>query len=201
MSPPEQGAQIALAETLLGAHELGVHRLAVHRSVEVAEDPEARGLVRTEREVREPERQRRSAAGLMHDDAIGVDLGGLLDLQASVVAHDHALRALVEDDRFAVGEPDLVVHALGLLAQQVERAVVEDVAVLVDLDERGAAVGGRLPEHLGQVLAVVVDRSGDERALGAECDGDRVERVIDRAERGRLRDLPLLARRRVLPLH
>ena len=58
-----------------------------------------------------------------------------------------------------------------------ERAVVEDVAVLVDLDERAALVLVRPPEHLHHVLAVHVVGAGHERGLGAERDRDRVERV------------------------
>ena len=87
-----------------------------------------------------------------------------------------------------------------LVEDRVERAVVEDVAVLVHLDERRAAVLVGPREHLGHVLAVHVVRAGDERRLRAERDRDRVERVVERAERRRLRDLAHLARRRVLAL-
>jgi hypothetical protein len=60
-------------------------------------------------------------------------------------------------------------------------------------------LGGRA-QHLGQVLAVGVDRAGDERRLGAERQRDRVERVVERAHRRRLGDLAELGRRRVLAL-
>ena len=60
-------------------------------------------------------------------------------------------------------------------------------------------VGGGA-QHLGLVLAVRVDRARDEGGLGAEGQRDRVERVVERAERGRLGDLALLAGRRVLAL-
>ena len=63
----------------------------------------------------------------------------------------------------------------------VERAGVEDVAVLVDLDEgRPLVVGGPF-EHIGQVLDVDVDRAGDERRLGADRDAERIHRAVDRA--------------------
>ena len=87
-----------------------------------------------------------------------------------------------------------------LLPEQVERAVVEHVAVLVDLDERAPPVGGRLAQHLREVLAVVVHRPRDERRLRAEGQRDRIERVVHRAERGRLGDLALLRGWRVLAL-
>ena len=81
-----------------------------------------------------------------------------------------------------------------------ERAVVEDVAVLVDLDERRPLVRVGTAERLRHVLAVHVVRAGDERRLCAESQRQRVEGLVDRAERRGLRDLADLARRRVLPL-
>ena len=72
------------------------------------------------------------------------------DLVTAVLPDPHAPVPVVEHDRLAVLQPDLVVLALGLLAQQVERAVVEDVAVLIDLDERRALVLGGAAEDLGQ---------------------------------------------------
>jgi hypothetical protein len=87
-----------------------------------------------------------------------------------------------------------------LEAVRVEGAVVEDVAVLVDLDQRGAAVLGRRAQHRGQVLAVGVDGAGHEGGLGAERQRERVERRVQRAERRGLGDLALLGGRRVLAL-
>ena len=81
-----------------------------------------------------------------------------------------------------IGSPcwslDLVVDAVLPFAEQVERAVVEHVAVLVHLHERGSPVRSRAAEHLGHVLTVVVDRPRHERGLGAQRQGDRVERVV-----------------------
>ena len=52
---------------------------------------------------------------------------------------------VADPHRLAVLEPDQPGLGLVLVLEHVERAVVEDRAVLVDLDERGAAVrGGRL---------------------------------------------------------
>ena len=81
-----------------------------------------------------------------------------------------------------------------------EGAVVEDVAVLVDLDERGALVGVGPAEGLHHVLAVHVVGPGHEGGLGAEGQAERVERVVERAERRRLGDLAHLRGRRVLAL-
>jgi hypothetical protein len=78
--------------------------------------------------------------------------------------------------------------------------VVEDVAVLVDLDERRPLVRCGLAEHLRQVSLVDVEGSRDERRARSDCDRERVERVVERAEGRRLRHLAALARRRVLAL-
>ena len=44
----------------------------------------------------------------------------------------------------------------------VERDIVEDIAVLVNLNKGGAAVSRRAQKHLLQVLGVLVYRAGDE---------------------------------------
>ena len=73
------------------------------------------------------------------------------------------LAVVAEADRLAVLQVDQHVGAHVLLEDAVERAVVEDVAVLVHLDEGGALVLVRPPEHLHHVLAVHVVGAGDER--------------------------------------
>jgi hypothetical protein len=75
------------------------------------------------------------------------------------------------------------------LVTLVELAVVEDVAVLVDLDERGAVVGVGGTEGLDHVLSVEVVGAGHETRLGAERHRQRIERRIDRAHRRGLGDL------------
>ncbi len=82
----------------------------------------------------------------------------------------------------------------------VEGPVVEDVAVLVDLHQRRAVVVGGLPQDLGEVLAVGVDRAGHEGGLGAEREGDRVEGRVQGAHGGGLGDLARLAGGGVLAL-
>ena len=116
-------------------------------------------------------------------DQRGLDAAGLGVADQALGTFD------AEPDRLAVLERDDRV-GLGVLAlDRVERAVVEDRAVLVDLHERRAAVRGRRREHRGEVLAVGVDGPGHEAALGAQRQRDRVERVVDRAHRGGLGDL------------
>jgi len=47
-------------------------------------------------------------------------------------------------------------------------------------------------EDLDELLLVSVDRPADKRRLGTDRDRQRVERLIDRAVRRRLRHLPTL---------
>ena len=86
------------------------------------------------------------------------------------------------------------------VADEVERVVVVDVAVLEDLHERRPLVRGGAPQHVRQPRLVGVERPRDERRFGAEGERKRVERVVDRAHRRRARHLPLFRRRRVLAL-
>ena len=97
-------------------------------------------------------------------------------------------------------QPDLIQLPLPLRPHRVEGAVVEHVAVLVDLDESRALVGGGRLQRRGHVGLVGVHGARHEARLGAQRQGHRVERVVLRPERRGLRDLALLARRRVLAL-
>ena len=95
------------------------------------------------------------------------------DLDATVTALTHAFRALlVEADRLAMLEVDPVRL---VLAHEVERAVVVDVAVLEDLHERAALVRSGGAQHLRQMPTVGVDRARDERRLRADRDRQRIE--------------------------
>src|SRR5207245_1991057 len=97
------------------------------------------------------------------------------------------LRALLAPaDRLAVLEVDPV---LLLLAHEVERVVVEDVAVLEDLDERAAAMLRRAAQDVLEVGAIGVDRPGYERSLRADGERQRIERPVQRPHRRRLRHL------------
>ena len=113
------------------------------------------------------------------------------------VLHDALLPLGAEADRRAALQVDPVPL---LLAHEVEGVVVVDVAVLEDLDESRAAVPSGRAEHLGQPLLVRVDRARDERRLGSDRNRQRVERVVERPHRRRLRHLAELGGRRVLPL-
>ena len=113
---------------------------------------------------RERERERRIGAGLVvHEELVVADVGDAHDLRlAELVHHDAHLAVGAEADRLAVLQVDEHVGPGVLVEDRVERAVVEDVAVLVHLDERRALVLVRPAEHLRHVLAVHVVRAGDE---------------------------------------
>ena len=115
--------------------------------------------------------------GVVHQDRVLADVGDLDDAQLTVGAHDDTLVAVgAEPDRLAVLEVDHHLVADLAAGDVVERAVVEHVAVLEDLDERRTLVGVGLTEHLHHVLAVEVVGAGDEAGLGAERHRQRVER-------------------------
>lgn len=123
-----------------------------------------------------------------------------LQITGDRVPDDTLGQVAAEPDGLAVLQPDHGLLGLLLVLEGVEGAVVEDVAVLVDLDQGRALVGGGLAQHLRQVLAVGVDRPGHERRLRADRQRHRVEGRVQRAHRRRLGDLPDLGGRRVLAL-
>src|SRR4029078_9864286 len=120
--------------------------------------------------------------GVVDDDLVRRHVSGLGDLE-SVAGLDHAVLTVgAERDRLAVADVDDPLLG-AFLTQRVEGTVVEDRAVLQDLDQRGTAVGSRRPQHLGQSLAVGVQGAADERRVGAERQRHWVERVVQRAHR------------------
>ena len=100
-----------------------------------------------------------------------------------------------EDDRLAMNAFNRVLRAAVLLGCVEPHLVIEDVAVLVDLDETRAPVGRTTLHEGGEVLGIDVDPAGDERGVGAEGERQRVQGGIDRAVGRGLGDLPSLARR------
>jgi hypothetical protein len=156
------------------------------------EDADARRLGGAPGDVGEGKRERRIVS-VMGDDAVGIDARRVADDETPVVPDVDAGTVIVEHDGSTVFEADLILLAAFLVSEDVERAVVEDVAVLIDLDERRSRMRRGLAKHLGEVSPIVVEGAGHEARLRAERDRDRVERMVERAEGRRLRDLPLLA--------
>ena len=198
----QQGSQIALALPGAGLLQLRGHHLVVAGPRHVAEHPD-RGVREVgTAEPRQGERIRRvGRRGVVHQQRVLVGPGHLGRLQRPVAAEAQPLAlARAEPDRLAVLQPDQQVTTGRRVLYRPERLVVEDRAVLVDLDERRSPVIRRGPQHAGEVLAVGVDRAGHEPGLGADGERQRVERGVQRAERGRLRHLPLFGGGRVLAL-
>src|SRR6185312_4476679 len=116
------------------------------------------------------------------------------------VEADAVLAIVAETQRLAVFEVDHALLAHVLVRERVKRTIVEDVAVLENLDERHALVLCGLVERLLQVPDIAVERARNERGAGRERHPNRVERLLGRAVRRRLRDLPELGCRRELAL-
>ena len=122
-------------------------------------------------------------------------VGDVDDAQLAVRVEHHALLAVgAEADGLAVLERDEHVGPHLLARDVVERAVVEDVAVLVDLHERRALVGVGPAEHLSSMwLRSMSWVRATNVASAPSATRHRVERVVERAERRRLGDLAHLA--------
>ena len=181
----QQGVDVVVAQALARGAQLGHEVAAPRRRVDGAEDAERQRPGAQHAQAGEGEGQRRVlAAGVVDDQAVGADLVDARDAQRPVVVADDAeLVVEAEADRLAVDELDAVDGRGVLVGEVVEGAVVEDRAVLEDLDEGGAAVLGRRAQDLDEPLLVAVDGARDEGRAGAERQRQRVERRIDRAAR------------------
>src|SRR5205823_9928711 len=99
------------------------------------------------------------------------------------VEADALVLVLPKNQRLAMLQLDHGVELAGLVRGIIPSVVVEDIAVLIDLDERSPFMLGGPLERLAQVLHVYVDRAGDERSLAADGNRQWIERIIDRAVR------------------
>ena len=93
------------------------------------------------------------------------------DFEIEAVQADALVAILAEDERLAVFELDDVLAARVFFGERFPRVIVEDVAVLQNLDVRGALVRGRFLQRVLQVLLENVHRARDER--GFRADGER----------------------------
>src|SRR5664280_1981784 len=185
----EQVLQFGRTGARLRGFDLVAHQVVVHRPVDGAEDAEGGWPV--DFQSGQHERQARMGVlGVVNEQRLLADLSDVDELQLTLGGHpDTALAVPAEPDGTAVLESDQVVVAGVRVLQSVVRAVVEDVAVLVDLYQGGAAVHRRRPQHRRQVPPIGVDRAGDEGGLRAERQRHRVERPVQRAHRAGLGDL------------
>ncbi len=105
-----------------------------------------------------------------------------------------------EDKRLAVLQNQAMIVANTLVSGIREGAVVEDSAILVDLNEGCALMQGGAVQHHAQVCVVDVDAAGCERCFGPNGYRQRSQRVVYHSVRGCLRLLSLFRCRGILPL-
>ncbi len=119
------------------------------------------------------------------DDEIGCGdaVGELDDFEITVGFAAYALVAvLAEDHRLAVFQLEDVLAAGIALCQIEPCAVIENVAVLQNLDVGGTFVRGGVSQSVLQVALEDVDGARDEGGFGADGQRNRIEGTVDRAE-------------------
>src|SRR6266540_2033634 len=141
----KERVELAGAEALARGFQLARHVLGEYGPLDRPEDADGGWARRLVGQVGQGERLAGVRVARVVDDDCGVaDLRVARDREAPfAISDDRSLPFEAESDRLAVLEPDLVGPA-GLAPYGVESPVVEDVAVLVDLDEGRALVGRRL---------------------------------------------------------
>src|SRR5690606_32072470 len=140
---------------------------------------------------------------LLRDDVsarVGRAEGDDLEAQRPWIQAEALVVLLAEQERLPVLDQQLPLLLVLLGAERLEGAVVEDVAVLVDLREGRSAVRRGAAQHHGEVLGLRVDGASDEAAVGPEGKARRIDGLIRAAQGSALGDLPDLAGGGVLPL-
>ena len=98
--------------------------------------------------------------------------------------HANALVAVFPEDHWlAVLEIEHAVIAHAAFGKRIKRVIVEDIAVLVDLDKRDALVFRRGLYHRTQMFDVDIDRTRDKRRLAGNRQRKRIDRIVDGADR------------------
>ena len=105
------------------------------------------------------------------------------DFELEAIQANALVAILAEDERLAVFELDDVLAARVFFRERFPRVVVEDVAVLQNLDVGGAFVRGGFFQRVFQVLLKNVDGARDKRGFRADGQRNRIERAIGGAER------------------
>src|ERR1700722_13968463 len=75
-----------------------------------------------------------------------------------------------------------------LLGKHLESPVIENIAILIDLEEAGAPVGLAAQQELLQVLGVPVHAPCYKRGIRTHCEGQGIKGMVDAPERGRFRN-------------
>ena len=95
--------------------------------------------------------------------ALGDAVAQLDDLRCRAVEANAPVSLCTKDDRLAMLERDRAIWAHGLVREFDEGAVVEHVAVLIDLDEGCPFVVRCAFQCRDEVVHIDVERTGDER--------------------------------------
>ena len=168
----EQRLQIPFAALGLGFGNLGIHLLVVNRPLDVAEHADRLGKFRILHAAQQIRQARLLHLLVVKHQVVFADsLAELHDFQLHAVHPDALVAILAEDQRLAMLEFERMVGFGLAIGRPFEGAVVEHVAILIDLDERRAAMFGRSLKHGGQMLDIHVDRAGNECRLAT--DGQR----------------------------
>src|SRR5947209_15958248 len=134
--------EVAGALSLLGLDQLVLHGVAVGGTLDGAEHADGRGLERPACQTGQHEGQPRLVALLVvYEDLVLPDVGYVDDLGPALSVEDDAPRSVrTEADGLAVLEGDQHLGPRLARGDLLEGAVVEEVAVLIDLDEGAALV-------------------------------------------------------------
>src|SRR5215475_4045668 len=125
---------------------------------------------------------------VMDDEvAFGDAVAKLNDFDVAVGFPANALVAiLAENQGPAMLELQDMLAARIFFGEREPRTVVENVAVLQDLDKRRTFVGGGVLQGVFQMRLKNIDGTRDERGLRTDGQRDRIERAVGRAVGSRL---------------
>src|SRR5438128_5273426 len=192
-----------LAAALLGHDilDLLVEKIVVGRALHAPVHADAFGKARIDHSTEQV-----SQAGLL----------GLFVVDEQVVNRDaaaqsnhfriHSVQAyalvavLAENERLTVFEVQGVIRLDAFVGGVIENAVVEDLAVLINLNECRAFMSRGAFQSLRQMIDVDVHGSGDKSSFGADGQRQRPQGIVDRSQRTGFRSRSRARSRRILSL-
>ena len=91
-------------------------------------------------------------------------------LKLEIFQDDSLVAVFAEDHLFAMAESDCIVITILLARESIMSSVIEDDAVLDDLNYCSAMEPGCLLVNLVRELQVIINRACEETAIGAYCE-------------------------------
>src|SRR5690606_23711152 len=88
-----------------------------------------------------------------------------------------------EDEWLAIFEEQCFLRLRSFLCEYFEGPIVEDVAILIDLEEGSTFMLIRPDQHRLQVFRIAIHCSRYKRSIGSDCKSERIEWMIDASER------------------